>query len=163
MSEGEDMSSSPRLGYEDFVKRAPEVRPALLSLSKIVADSGIEGSLVELLCLRASQLNGCAFCVQIHLNKLRKLSVDPVKIDLIAVWREAGVFSPREKSALQWAEILTSHLPNGPSDEAWAELLRHFSHGEATNLTIAIATINAWNRLGAAFRFAPPIPGLVAV
>ena len=90
-----------------------------------------------------------------HLNLLRKLGVAREKIDLLPVWREAGVYSQRELAALAWAEIMTGLSPGGASDEAYAALLSAFSVEEATFLNVAIATINAWNRLGVALRFAP--------
>ena len=145
----------PRVAYEDFTKTAPAAYAALGALTKAVDESGLDKSLTELIKLRASQINGCAFCVSFHLNLLRKLGVAPEKIDLLAVWREAGVYSKRELAALAWTEIMTELSPGGASDEAYAALLGAFSVEEATFLNVAIATINAWNRLGVALRFAP--------
>jgi AhpD family alkylhydroperoxidase len=136
----------PRLSYEDFTKAAPGAYAGLAALSKAVDESGLEKSLTELVKLRASQINGCAFCVSFHLNMLRKLAVAPEKIDLLPVWREAGVYSGREFAALAWTEEMTVLSPEAASDEAYAE---------ATFLNVAIATINAWNRIGVALRFAP--------
>jgi AhpD family alkylhydroperoxidase len=145
----------PRLSYEDFTKAAPGAYAGLAALSKAVDESGLEKSLTELVKLRASQINGCAFCVSFHLNMLRKLAVAPEKIDLLPVWREAGVYSGREFAALAWTEEMTVLSPEAASDEAYAALLREFSEAEATFLNVAIATINAWNRIGVALRFAP--------
>ena len=145
----------PRVSYEDFGKAAPGAYAGLAALGKTVDESGLEKSLTELVKLRASQMNGCAFCVSFHLNLLRKLGVAPEKIDLLAVWREAGVYSKRELAALAWTEIMTELSPGGASDEAYAALLGAFSVEEAMFLNVAIATINAWNRLGVALRFAP--------
>jgi AhpD family alkylhydroperoxidase len=145
----------PRLSYEGFVKTAPAAYASLGALSKAVDDSGLEKSLTELVKTRASQLNGCAFCLSFHLNMLRKLEVAQEKIDLLPVWRDAGVYSSRELAALAWTEAVTNLSPHSASDEAYAALLSEFSESEAEFLTIAIATINAWNRLGVALRFAP--------
>ena len=108
--------------------------------------------------LRVSQINNCAFCLQIHLNVSRKLGVPQEKLDLVATWHEAGIFSAREGAALAWAEALTHLAGHSVSDEAYEAVRQHFSESELVFLSTAIATINAWNRLGAAFRFAPPIP-----
>jgi AhpD family alkylhydroperoxidase len=145
----------PRVSYEDFVKAAPGAYSALGALTKSVDESGLDKSLTEFVKLRASQINGCAFCVSFHLNMLRKLGAPREKIDLIAVWREAGIFSDRERAALAWTEALTELSPSGLADEAYAALLAHFSPSEAMFLSVAIATINHWNRLGVALRFAP--------
>ena len=145
----------PRVSYEDFVKAAPGAYSGLGALSKSVDESGLDKSLTEFVKLRASQINGCAFCVSFHLNMLRKLGAPREKIDLITVWREAGIFSDRETAALAWTEALTDLSPAGAADEAYAALLVHFSPMEAMFLTVAIGTINNWNRLGVALRFAP--------
>jgi AhpD family alkylhydroperoxidase len=145
----------PRLSYEDFTKAAPGAYAGLVALSKAVDESGLEKSLTELVKLRASQINGCAFCLTFHLNMLRKLGVAPEKIELLPVWREAGVYSSRELAALAWTEAMTDLAPEAASDAAYAALLVQFSPSEATFLNVAIATINAWNRLGIALRFAP--------
>jgi len=145
----------PRLSYEQFTKAAPGAYGGLSALTKTVDESGLEKSLTELVKLRASQMNGCAFCVSFHLNVLRKLGVAQEKVDLIAVWREAGVHSERESAALAWTEALTDVGAEAASDQAYQALLARFSASEATYLTIAVATINAWNRIGVALRFAP--------
>ena len=120
-------------------------------------ESGIDKQIVELVKLRVSQINNCAFCLQIHLNVSRRIGVPQEKLDLVATWEEAGIFTEKECAALTWAETLTQLAGRRVSDEAHEAILRHFSEEEVTFLTVSIATINAWNRLGAAFRFAPPI------
>lgn len=148
-----------RVTMEDFASRAPAVPAALRRLGEAVDASGLDKALTELVKLRASQINGCAYCVQFHINFLRKLEVAPEKIDLVAVWREAGIFSERETAALAWTEALTESPNHGASDEAYAALLTQFTEQEALFLTAAIGLINAWNRIGVGLRFAPPIPG----
>ena len=147
-----------RMEFAEFSETAPGVRAALSALSKAVDDSGLEKGLIELLKIRASQVNGCAFCVHFHLNLARKAGVAPVKLDLVAVWRDAGVFSTREMAALAWTEALTKVTPKGVDDEAYATIEREFAKSERVFLTAAVASINAWNRIAMAFRFTPPIP-----
>ena len=154
--------SPVRIAYDTFQKTVPTARDALLSMGKTADESGVDKAIVELAKLRASQINNCAFCLQIHLNVSRKLGVPQQKLDLVATWHEAGIFSDRECAALAWAESLTRLADRGVPDEAYDAVRRHFSEAEVIFLSVAIGTINAWNRLGAAFRFAPPIPKKVA-
>jgi len=146
-----------RLTYEAFTKTAPAAHAALTALGKAVDESGLEKELTELVKLRASQLNGCAFCVQYHLNAARRLGVANEKLDLLAAWPDAGVFTPREMAALAWTEALTEMGSESTSDQAYAALLRHFNEREALFLTVAIGTINQWNRIAVALRFPPPV------
>jgi len=149
-------SAHNRSTYQDFAKAAAASHAALLALGKSVDESGLEKTLTELVKLRASQINGCAFCLQYHLDTARKLGVPADKLDLVAAWREAGVFSPREMAALAWTETLTEMTADVTSDEAYAALLQHFAETEAMFLTVAIGTINQWNRIAVALRFPPP-------
>ena len=149
--------SHARMEYAEFTKAAPDVVSALRALTKTATDAGLEKDLVELIKIRASQINGCAFCLQYHLNEARKHGVAPEKLDLVATWEEAGIFSARECAALAWAERLARLADHSVSDETYAAARKHFSEDELLWLSVAIANINAWNRLGAAFRFAPPI------
>jgi AhpD family alkylhydroperoxidase len=150
--------SQSRLTYEDFLKIAPAAQTALQTLAKSVDESGFDKSLIELVKLRASQMNGCAFCLQYHLSVARKSGVSQEKIDLLAAWRDAGIFSDREAAALSWAEIVTNISQHGAPDEAYAELRKHFSECEVVFLTVAVATINTWNRIAVALRFPPAVP-----
>ena len=149
---------APRVSYDDFAERAPAVRAAMAALGTAVDASGLEKTLTELIKLRASQINGCAFCIQYHLTLARKLEVPAVKMDLVAAWRDAGVFSPREMAALAWTEALTLLRPEDPMDAIYAQVLEHFSTEEALFLTVAIGTINQWNRIAVGLRFAPLVP-----
>ena len=151
------MSTETRMEFPVFSKLAPEARASLYALSKAVVDSGLDKTLVELIKIRASQLNGCAFCVQFHLNAAREAGVPQTKLDLVSVWRDAGIFSSREKAALAWTESLTES-PIDANDHAYAAAQREFSESELVFLTAAIAGINAWNRIAVAYRFTPPIP-----
>jgi AhpD family alkylhydroperoxidase len=154
--------SNVRIAYDTFQKTALGARDALLAMGKAADDSGFDKEIVELAKVRVSQINNCAFCLQIHLNVSRKLGVPQEKLDLVATWHKAGVFSDKERAALAWAENLTRLADRSVPDEAYEAVRRHFSEAEVIFLSVAIGTINAWNRLGAAFRFAPPIPKKVA-
>ena len=154
--------SNVRIAYETFEKTAPAAKAALLAMGQTAEESGLDKALIELVKLRVSQINNCAFCLQIHLNVARRLGVPPEKLDLVATWEEAGLFSERECAALAWAQTLTRLADRGVSEQAYEAARRHFSESELILLSTAIATINAWNRLGAAFRFAPPIPRKLA-
>jgi len=149
--------SSVRIAYETFEKTAPAAKAALLTMGKTADESGLDKALIELVKLRVSQINNCAFCLQIHLNVSRRLGVPQEKLDLVAAWEEAGIFSERECAALAWAETLTRLADRSVPDAAYEAVRRHLGESELLLLSTAIATINAWNRLGAAFRFAPPI------
>jgi AhpD family alkylhydroperoxidase len=154
--------SNVRIAYETFQKTAPGAQAALLAMGKSTEESGLDKTVVELAKLRVSQINNCAFCLQIHLNVSRKLGVPQEKLDMVATWHEAGIFSDRECAALAWAESLTRLADRGVPDDAYEAVRRHFSEAEVIFLSVAIGTINAWNRLGAAFHFAPPIQKRVA-
>lgn len=147
-----------RSDWPSFEQAAPGVVAALRMLGKAVDDSGLDKQLTELLKLRASQLNGCAFCLQFHLNLARKLGLAQAKIDLVATWREAGVFSSRERAALAWTEVLTLMAQQHVTDAQYAEVQAAFTESEIAFLTAAVGAINAWNRIAGALQFSPPIP-----
>ena len=151
------MATEARVEFADFIKIAPDARAALSALSKAVDDSGLEKPLVELTKIRASQINGCAFCVQFHLIAARKAELPQTKLDLVTTWRDAGVFTAREMAALRWTEALTQVTPAGVSDEDYEAAGKEFSESELVFLTTAVASINAWNRIAMAFKFSPPV------
>ena len=146
--------SHARSEYEDFKKIAPDAYELVLALGQVAAKAGLDKQLLELVKLRASQINGCAFCVQHHILLSERLGVPMDKLHLVAVWREAPIYSARERAALAWTEALTL-LPNGFGDEVYAEVQREFSETELMYLTSAVASINVWNRFGAAYRWTP--------
>ena len=146
--------SHARSEYEDFKAQAPDVYDLVLALGQAAAKVGLDKQLLELVKLRASQINGCAFCLQHHVLLSERLGMPVDKLNLVAVWREAPIFSARERAALTWAEALTL-LPGGVSDEVFAEASSEFSDKELMYLTSAIASINVWNRFGAAYRWTP--------
>ena len=147
--------SHARKEYRDFMTLAPEAYEAVLALGKVAAAAGIDKQLLELIKLRASQINGCAFCVQYHILQGESLGIPADRLNLVVVWREAPQFSPRERAALAWTEALTL-LPDGVSDEVFAQASAEFDEKELMYLTSAIAAINTWNRFGAAYRWTPP-------
>jgi AhpD family alkylhydroperoxidase len=142
----------------EFRHHAPAASAALSAVSPALATSGVGEDLLELVKLRASQMNGCTFCTQFHLNHLRGLNVAQDKLDLLVAWREASVFSARERAALEWAELLIDLPREGVSNAAYEAVSQHFSKGELAALTTAVGLINAWNRISVAFRFPPPAP-----
>ena len=147
-----------RKEFEDFKNMAPAAYTAIMSLGKAVQDAGLGEELIELVKIRASQINGCAYCTQLHLNIARKHNVPQEKLDLVAVWRDAGIFSGRERAALAWTETLTDVARQGVPDDIYAMAREHFSDSELSFLTVSIGHINLWNRIAVAFRFSPPIP-----
>jgi AhpD family alkylhydroperoxidase len=147
--------SHARSEYKDFKALAPDVFDAVLALGQFAAKAGLDQQLLELVKLRASQINGCAFCVQHHVLLGEKLGLSADKLNLVVVWREAPLFSARERAALAWTEALTL-LAGGVSDEVYAQASAAFSEKELTYLTSAIASINVWNRFGASYRWTPP-------
>jgi AhpD family alkylhydroperoxidase len=133
----------------------PDAYEAVLALSQVAGKAGIDKQLLELITLRASQINGCAFCVKFHILEGERLGFPADKLNLVVVWREVPQFSQRVRAALAWTEALTL-LGDGVSDEVYAEAAREFSDKELAYLTSAVAAINVWNRFGAAFRWTPP-------
>jgi len=151
-------STKPRIEYKAFQEMVPEFATSMAGISSALRKSSIEPELRELIKIRASQLNGCAFCVQFHLNDARKLNIPAAKLDLLAAWREAGVYSARECAALDWTERVTLMASHHIDEAAYDELKPHFSEREIALLTVAVSQINAWNRVAAPLRFTPPIP-----
>jgi AhpD family alkylhydroperoxidase len=147
--------SHARSENSDFRTLAPDVYNAVLTLGQLAGKAGLDKQLLELVKLRASQINGCAFCVQYHILQAENLGVAADKLNLVVVWREAPQFSSRERAALAWTEALTL-LAGGVSDEVYAQASAEFSQEELLYLSSAIAAINVWNRFGVAYRWTPP-------
>jgi AhpD family alkylhydroperoxidase len=150
--------SNPRIDWKTFQEIVPEMATGMAAVTHALKKSGVEADLIEMIKVRVSQINGCAFCVQYHLNDARKAGVAAVKLDLLAAWREAGIFSEREMSALGWAEQVTLLAQHHIDDAAFSALSAQFSEREIAFLTTAIGQINFWNRVAAPFRFTPPVP-----
>lgn len=135
---------------------APEAIEALLKTQNYVNESGLEHSLLELVKMRASQINGCAYCLHMHAMDARKAGETEARLYLLDAWHESELYTPREKAALGWTEALTRLSEATPSDAAFAELRAHFSEKECVDLSLSISTINAWNRINAGFRSRHP-------
>ena len=148
-------TSHARLELSQFKEIAPHAYAGLITLGEAAANAGLDKGLLELIKIRASQINGCAYCLQHHITLARKLGVPSVKLDLVAAWRDAGVFSPRECAALGWTESLTRLDGGEVPDAAYSAVRAEFSLEETAFLTSAVAVINAWNRIAIPFRSTP--------
>jgi AhpD family alkylhydroperoxidase len=137
---------------------APGAYDALRGVSRHLRESGtLDHRLLELVYLRVSQINGCAFCLEMHARALRQLGESEERMDLVAGWQEAPVFAEREKAALAWAEALTRIAETHAPDAAWTRVRAAFSDVELAELSVAAAQINSWNRLMVGLRV-PPSP-----
>ncbi len=138
-----------RLSYS---KVSPEGTDILQKLERYVKSSGLEADLLELVKLRASQINGCAYCIDMHAKDARTHGESEQRLYGVSAWHEAPFYSERERAALAWTEAVTrvgeTHVP----DEVYAEVRKHFSEKELVDLTFAIIAINSWNRLAISFR-----------
>lgn len=142
----------------DYMKASPDAFQAVWALEQFVATkSGLDPSLIHLLKLRASQINGCAYCVDMHTKEARKHGMSEQWIAMVCVWRESAVFDARERALLEWTEALTNLSTTGAPDAVFQDLRAHFSEEEATKLTVAIGAINVWNRLAVGFRTQHPL------
>ena len=139
----------------DFYKTSPEAIKALVALEVAISKLGLEPSLQELVKLRASQINGCAFCIDMHTTDARKKGETERRLYAVSAWRDTPFFTPRERAALAWTEALTLVAQTHAPDADYAEVRAHFNDLEQMALTMAINLINCWNRLSIAFRKMP--------
>ena len=146
----------------DLSKVSPDGYKAMLGVHSYVQNSGLPLALLELVKIRVSQINGCAFCIAMHVPLARKHGVSEDQMHLLAAWREAPVYSPQECAALAWAEALTRLTGGDVSDEVYAGTRKHFSEKEVADLSFAIAEINAWNRLMICTRTPPQLGNVSA-
>ena len=130
----------------------PGLRQAMLTLQREVESSGLEHSLLELVKIRASQINHCAYCIDMHTKDARALGETEQRIYAISAWREAPFFTARERAALEWTEAVTRVADTQVPDDAYEIVRREFSEAEIVSLTFALVAINGWNRLAVAFR-----------
>ncbi|HZP64672.1 MAG TPA: carboxymuconolactone decarboxylase family protein [Rudaea sp.] len=139
----------------DFYKASPNAIKAMRGLEEQIARSSLEKPLMELVRLRASQINACAYCVDLHTSDARKAGEDERRLAAVVVWREAPFFSDRERAALEWTEALTrveqTHVP----DDVWERVKPWFTPEELVDLTLLVSAINGWNRFAVAFRKLP--------
>jgi AhpD family alkylhydroperoxidase len=138
----------------DPAKAAPGSR-AMYGLEKHVRESGLETSLLELVRLRASQMNGCAYCIDMHSKDARAEGETEQRLYALTTWRETPFYTDRERAALEWTEAVTGIGQSGVPDELYAAARKHFTETELVNLTMAVVAINGWNRLAISFRFVP--------
>jgi AhpD family alkylhydroperoxidase len=149
------MTEPAHIDFDDFAGRLPEAVSALRALSQ-VGSQGIDKQLLELLKVRASQLNGCAYCLQLHSNWARQAGVPQAKLDRVAAWREAPGFAPEERAVLAWTEALTDPQRRGEIPAARCTLEETFGEQQSLRLTVAVAAINAWNRIAGPLGISPP-------
>ena len=146
------MARTNRINYQE---KAPKALRAMLELEKYVVGSGLERSLYELVKLRTSQINGCAYCLDMHSKDARKAGETEQRIYSLVAWKETPFYTERERAALAWTEALTLISENEVSDELYASVREHFDEGELVSLTMGIIAINGWNRLAIGFRTVP--------
>ncbi len=143
----------PRLNYWSL---APAVPGKLMEATALVEQSGLEPRLLHLVTIRASQLNGCAFCLELHTREAREGGESEDRLYALSAWDDSPLFSERERAALAWTEAVTHVSVDRVSDPVWERVRPHFEETELTWLTYAVALINTWNRLAIAFK---PVPG----
>jgi AhpD family alkylhydroperoxidase len=139
----------------DFRKASPQADKAMMGLHMFVRNCGLDHSLMELVKLRASQLNGCAHCIDMHTKELRADGESEQRLYLLNAWRESPFYSDRERAALAWTEAVTLVADSQVPDDVYEETRKQFSEEELVNLTMALVAINGANRLNVAFRTVP--------
>jgi len=139
----------------NFYEHGPAVMQAMAGLERQINRSGLEPRLVELVRLRASQINGCAYCVDKHAAEAQKLGESARRLATLTVWRETPLFSARERAALEWTEALTLVASTRVPEAVWGCVYPHFSPAELVDLSLLVNTVNAWNRFAIAFRKLP--------
>jgi AhpD family alkylhydroperoxidase len=145
-------AAHPRLNY---AAQSPELFRKLADLNMAIRKSGLEESIIDLVEIRSSQLNGCAFCLDMHVKQARLHGERELRLHHVAAWHESPLFAPRERAALAWTEVLTRLPEGGVPDDHYDRVRGQFSEKELSDLTFAIMAINAWNRAGVAFRARP--------
>ncbi len=138
-----------------YWKTSPQAYKAMQALQEAVNTSGLEKKLIDLIYLRASQINGCAFCIDVHSKDLRAAGESEERLYLLEAWRESPFYTDQERAALAWCEALTMISEDHAPDEVFQEVRKQFTDEELVKLTLAIVAINGWNRFGIAFRIPP--------
>ncbi|MCG5240193.1 carboxymuconolactone decarboxylase family protein [Azospirillum doebereinerae] len=146
---------TPRL--TNTFKAAPEAIKAMMAVEASIRASGLEHSLLELVKMRASQINGCAFCIHMHATDARAHGETEMRLYMLNAWRESTLYNARERAALAWTEALTRVAETGAPDADYDLVKAVFTESEQVNLTLAIGSINLWNRLQIGFRAAHPV------
>lgn len=145
--------TTPRL---NAYTASPKAMKAMMALSTFVEQCGLEESLLELVKMRSSQINGCAYCLHMHATQARQKGESEMRLYLLDAWRESSLYTPRERAALAWTEALTRLADTHAPDADYAAVAEHFTEEERVNLTVAINMINGWNRIAVGFRSAHP-------
>jgi AhpD family alkylhydroperoxidase len=145
---------APRLNY---YKASPDAIKAMVDFEGYVQGCGLESSLLDLIKTRASQINGCAYCIYMHTHEARARGESEERLYLLDAWRESPLYSERERAVLAWTEAVTLISQTHASDAVYEEARRHFTEEELVKLTIAIIAINAWNRIAIGFRAVHPV------
>ena len=146
---------TPRIA--DYYKAAPDVINGMMAFEKAVSNSGLEKSLVELVKMRASQINGCAFCLDMHSKDARANGETEARLYLLNAWHESPLYSERERAALAWCDALTLVAETHAPDEVYRQLAAQFTEAEQVKLTMLIGAINSWNRLAIGMRAVHPV------
>jgi AhpD family alkylhydroperoxidase len=152
-----DTAMQPRIENRRLYELLPTTAKSLRAISAAVKESGLEESLIHLVKMRASQINGCAFCLDMHSHDARRQGETEARLYLLNAWRESPLYSDRERAALAWTEALTLIADGHAPDAAFDEVSRHFSEAELAMLTSEIVAINAWNRIAIGYRFTHPV------
>jgi len=139
----------------NYIQQSPELFKKLVELNMLLKKGPIEESILALVSLRASQINGCGFCVDMHVKEARIHGERELRLHHVAIWRESTLFSPRERAALAWTEAVTLIADGQVPDSVYQEVQPHFTEKELADLTVVLATINAWNRLSISGRSTP--------
>jgi AhpD family alkylhydroperoxidase len=144
---------NPRFNY---FEGSPELSRRLFEFAKALQGSSLGNTILDLVNIRASQINGCAFCVDMHCKEAKIHGEQELRLYHVAIWRESPLFTDRERAALEWTEAVTKLDGEVIPDELYESVLKHFSEQELSELTFAVGVINMWNRLNVSFR---PVPG----
>jgi len=139
-----------------YTQQSPALFKKFLEFSNAIKEAGIDKQIHDLVTVRASQLNGCAFCLDMHVKEAKIHGERELRLHHLSIWRESPLFSARERAALTWTEILTRIPEHGVPNEIYEQVRAQFSEKELTDLTFLVMGINAWNRVGVAFQ---PPPG----
>jgi len=139
----------------DYQQQSPELFKKFATFSQSLKTTGIEQSLHDLVNIRASQINGCGFCLDMHVKEATIHGERPLRLHHVAIWRESTLFSPRERAALAWTEALTQLPAQGVPDEVYERVRTQWSEQALVELTYVVMAINAWNRINVAFRTTP--------
>ena len=139
----------------NYLQQSPELFKKFIEFNNVVKESTIEEKTRDLVAIRASQLNGCCFCLDMHVKQAKMHGEGELRLHHLAAWRESTLFLPRERAALAWTEVLTNLPPQGVPDDVYERVRGQLSEKEITDLTFAIMAINGWNRLNVAFKTIP--------